>query len=75
VGIEDIDEALRLWGSKAACEICGSKNKLGIDHDHKTGKIRGVLCTNCNTAIGLAKDSPDRLRLIIQYLERWVMEG
>jgi len=45
----------------------GNRN-LSIDHDHKTGKIRGILCSRCNTALGLAEDSIDRLLALINYL-------
>lgn len=55
------------------CAICFGKNhnnkKLAIDHDHITGKVRGLLCSRCNTVIGLAKDSGDLLRKIINYIE------
>lgn len=57
------------------CECCGSKlnssryTRMAIDHDHVTKKVRGLLCTNCNTAIGLMKDSPLRLRQAAAYLE------
>lgn len=58
------------------CQICGSEGgegrwgNLHIDHDHATGKVRGVLCTNCNTGIGKFKDSPELLRKAIEYLMR-----
>lgn len=41
-----------------------------IDHDHVTGEIRGILCTNCNVAIGMLRDSPDKARKIADYLDR-----
>lgn len=41
---------------------------LGVDHDHKTGKIRGLLCTRCNVMIGNASDDPKILELAIAYL-------
>lgn len=41
-----------------------------IDHDHETGKPRGLLCDSCNRAIGLLGDSPERLRAAAAYLER-----
>jgi len=45
------------------CAICNKhqsnfKYRLAVDHCHKTGKIRGLLCQNCNTAIGLLQDDP-----------------
>lgn len=55
------------------CLICNQKAKetrlLTIDHDHKTGKVRGLLCDNCNTGLGLFKDSPNLLRRAALYLE------
>lgn len=57
------------------CAICGCNlnssryTRFAGDHDHKTGKLRGLLCTNCNTAIGLLKDSPLRCRNAAEYLE------
>ena len=53
------------------CDICASEMKYPhIDHDHVTGKIRGVLCGNCNMALGLFKDDLNRFKLAIKYLER-----
>ena len=54
------------------CNICGKEldNKKCIDHCHDTKKIRGVLCNNCNTALGLFKDDPVRIGNAIRYLER-----
>lgn len=52
------------------CDACGRpSSKLQIDHDHGTGTIRGVLCLNCNSALGHAGDATERLRLLIAYLE------
>ena len=57
------------------CAVCpatqadSKKTRLHVDHDHQTGKVRGLLCTHCNQAIGCAKDSPDRLRELADYLE------
>lgn len=57
------------------CAICGCTlnssryTRFAGDHDHKTGKLRGLLCTNCNTALGLFKDSIIRLQAAITYLE------
>ena len=51
------------------CKICGTKeSKLYVDHDHGTGKVRGLLCHCCNAGIGLLKDSPDIMQKAIQYV-------
>jgi hypothetical protein len=42
---------------------------LHVDHDHKTGKIRGLLCHECNSALGYIKDSPTTLRRLADYIE------
>ena len=60
------------------CGACGSTScgrRTGhwcIDHDHKTGRVRGILCNGCNMALGHAKDNPATLRLLADYLERKV---
>lgn len=41
---------------------------LSIDHDHETGKVRGLLCNNCNRAIGLLGDSVSTLLDAVEYL-------
>jgi len=52
------------------CKICGvDERKLVVDHDHKTQKVRGLLCHSCNCAIGLLKDNVDVLKSAINYLE------
>lgn len=58
--------------SKNLCMICGSPPKtksLHIDHNHKTGKVRGLLCHGCNTAIGLFKENIEVIKKAIYYLE------
>lgn len=59
------------------CQICGTDrpggrwNTFCVDHCHKTGKVRGLLCKDCNTGIGQMGDSPSRLRLAADYLEKY----
>lgn len=60
------------------CEACGSPDKLVIDHDHNCcagtpacGKCyRGVLCTPCNLALGLLRDSEDVLLGLLAYMKK-----
>lgn len=54
----------------SGCQVCGATERLHLDHCHASGVIRGALCHHCNTALGLVGESPDRLRALIEYLER-----
>jgi hypothetical protein len=56
------------------CKICGKsesefKKRLGVDHDHKTGKTRGLLCDCCNRTIGIFHDDINLFRKIVEYLQ------
>lgn len=66
-------EALRALLGRPACDICGeafsSTKHRHVDHCHATGKARGLLCSNCNHAIGKMKDDPSLLRKAATYLE------
>lgn len=51
------------------CAICkGSLEMDRIDHCHKTGKVRGILCNDCNLGLGLFRDNKDYLKSAIEYL-------
>lgn len=59
------------------CAICGRSErskrtgeviKLSIDHDHETGKVRGLLCGSCNRALGLLQENPVTLERMAEYL-------
>lgn len=60
--------------SGGRCALCGREAKLHVDHNHETGKVRGLLCVTCNT--GLGKLKVDRgialLRQAISYIENSV---
>lgn len=62
----------RQGGGCAICRQARDPNGrwLAVDHCHDTGRVRGLLCTNCNQAIGKLQDNPDRLRVAVAYLER-----
>jgi hypothetical protein len=50
------------------CAICGSTDRLVIDHCHSTMKLRGILCSKCNQGLGLFTDSIEKLQGAIDYL-------
>ena len=70
---EDYD--LLLEQQSKCCAICRSDDPSGfkyfhIDHDHTTGKIRGLLCSKCNTAIGLFGEDIAVMNAALDYLKR-----
>ena len=74
------DEIFKKQNGK--CAIClkleqvkhksGTLSQLSIDHDHKTGKTRGLLCRRCNTALGLLQDDLLLLKQAVKYLESFI---
>jgi len=69
ITIEDYDEMVE--AQEGRCLICiEPTDKLVVDHDHETGKVRGLLCSACNTGIGHLKDSTERLFSAIDYLTK-----
>jgi len=62
----------RQQGLCAICDKAVDRNKMCTDHCHTTGEVRGLLCDDCNIALGRLKDSPDILKRAIAYLEREV---
>ena len=70
-GITEADYEDMLYKQGGKCGICGSVSngkRLAIDHDHETGRVRGLLCQQCNTALGLFKDQVELLKKAIDYL-------
>lgn len=73
--LSEIDYNLLLIKQINKCAICDSsftslKKNPFVDHCHKTGKVRGLLCTQCNTLLGMAKDEIDLLYKAISYIEK-----
>src|SRR5438105_236663 len=67
INLEDV-ENLR-DKQEGRCAICRRLDRvLGVDHDHVTGVVRGLLCRQCNTGIGLLGDDPETLQVASQYL-------
>lgn len=56
---------------QGSCKICRSNTsrRLAVDHCHETGLIRSLLCSKCNTALGLANENIEILKSMINYLE------
>lgn len=69
-GIPQMEFKSMLDAQNNACAVCKKVKTLCVDHDHRTGKVRGFLCRNCNLAAGHFKDDPDLIRKNAARLER-----
>jgi hypothetical protein len=68
IGVEDYEEMYK--NQKGKCAICRKKKKkLDVDHCHRTGKIRGLLCNSCNQGLGLFKDDEKIMKQAANYLK------
>ena len=73
ITLNDYDEMRK--AQNYCCAICGihedlaTRSALHVDHDHKTGKVRGLLCLFCNTVLGKVHDSAETLQKMIEYLD------
>jgi hypothetical protein len=68
---DEIDEIVELQGGRCLICKCELPERLAsrhLDHDHETGKIRGVLCIDCNHGLGKFRDEPDLLLRAVVYL-------
>jgi hypothetical protein len=80
-GISHEEYVKKLLEQNGVCGLCnlpetevdesGRIREYHVDHDHKTMKVRSLLCIGCNTGLGCLKDSPDLLRKAADYIERW----
>lgn len=68
---EEYDAMLDAQGGVCGlCEqTCPTGQRLAVDHDHSTGKVRGLLCRTCNAGLGSLKDDPALLRRAAEYIE------
>jgi hypothetical protein len=84
ISLEEFE--LMLESQKHVCAICGHPERsidhrtkrvrsLAVDHCHTTGKIRGLLCSDCNTALGLLKDNPETMANMIIYINSTCAAG
>lgn len=76
IGVAQYEQLLEAQGG--VCAIChkpeetlfhGKPRRLAVDHDHATNRVRGLLCHNCNRAIGLMRDDSERLAQAAVYLK------
>jgi len=67
IGGAEFDELLAAQGGR--CAICGAGDPEHVDHDHRTGWVRGILCFNCNGGLGQFRDDPAFLASAIAYLK------
>jgi len=68
-GIGAAEVAAMVEAQMGLCAICLTPGPEHVDHDHKTGRVRAILCFNCNGGLGQFKDRPDLLRRGADYLE------
>lgn len=79
-GITPAEYHRMLEAQKGVCACCGQNEaaadyrtgttrRLAVDHDHKTGKVRGLLCQKCNMALGQLDEDPARVRALLRYIE------
>ena len=52
------------------CAICKGSDSLNVDHDHTTGKVRGLICASCNAGLANFKDNVEVLTQAIKYLNK-----
>jgi len=74
ITVPEYDEMLE--GQDGVCAICGKTpeengRRLAVDHDHETDRVRGLLCTSCNFAIGYLNDNPAMAFSAGEYLLMW----
>ena len=69
--IEETAEELRGWleGQPKICPICGSTKNLVIDHCHRTGKLRGLVCRFCNMVVSLLEDKQELITRCTEYIK------
>lgn len=78
-GITPEQHAAMVAAQGGRCAVCGhppARNKhgthvLAIDHNHETGRVRGLLCHRCNAALGMMREDLDLITKLWQYLDRW----
>lgn len=68
-GLDNPQIAWMVLEQGGGCALCSAVTATHVDHDHRTGRVRGVLCFNCNNALGHCDDDPMVLEAAADYLE------
>ncbi|WP_370268428.1 endonuclease VII domain-containing protein [Streptomyces sp. V4I8] len=68
-GITLVERDEMIAAQKGLCAICLTAPAVHVDHCHETGRVRGVLCFNCNSGLGLLRDDPEAMNRAADYLE------
>ena len=69
IGAADVEAMIQAQGG--LCAACRTDKPVHVDHDHGSGRVRGVLCFLCNQALGNVRDDITRLRGLVSYLHRF----
>lgn len=72
-GIQNIDHVCMYAAQNGQCAICHEPvnySDICMDHDHETGRVRGLLCKHCNAGLGMYQDQPERLIAASEYLKK-----
>ena len=76
ITIDDYEHLLH--AQNGVCAICGGVQRgvrpMGVDHNHTTGKVRGILCSECNTGLGKFGDDIELLQAALAYLKKGSVE-
>lgn len=74
IGLKEYDQMF--VAQNGNCAICNKhqsvfNTSLGVDHNHTTGEVRGLLCYTCNSLLGYAHDDINKLLTAVKYLKKW----
>jgi hypothetical protein len=64
-----------LCGADSPGKQTGTDKKMYVDHDHQSGKVRGLLCSRCNVGLGMFRDDPELMRRAAEYIEKARQDG
>jgi hypothetical protein len=70
-GLSKEEYDILLKSANYCCQICKGKKRLCVDHCHSTGKVRGILCGNCNSGIGKLGDNKEMVLKAYSYLSTY----